>query len=244
MQTMSLGVVHWNGIALVKMSFSLATHVISSDAVLISFHLHFKNLRTRQFISSLPRVSWYVWKSLCPSIDIADCEQNQQLEPTQKETLEAVFERMTAAPSDWHKDLRHLYEGVAGAITLHHQAQSSRPNRASQLAPVLAADVARSILVKLEHELKPFQRERKPLLRGFLEEGVNRDEGKPLLSAQLFVCGLLDLLNELIAAFPTYEEVAGEGKALALLLIRKSDKRAFRYKAVSRFRFGYYYTYD
>lgn len=157
--------------------------------------------------------------------------QNQlggQLSPK----IDEVYTRITAAPSDWHKDIRSLYEGTATAISMHQQ---SRPGHPSRAAANLAAEVARSVMDKVEEELRAYKWNSNPLLQGMLRNRGNSTVSapRPALEAQLFVCGLLDLLNQLIATFPKSEETVSRGKALALRLIRRSEERVFRYKAVS-----------
>jgi hypothetical protein len=118
--------------------------------------------------------------------------------------------------------MRHLYEGTAGAISLHHQAQYSNIGRAPQYASNLAADIARSIVDKTELVLQA-------------SDGGNNDSAKeiPNLEARLLVSGLLDLLCQLVMAFPQSDEIVQDAKALALKLIQTSNKKEFRNKAVS-----------
>jgi hypothetical protein len=48
----------------------------------------------------------------------------------------------------------------------------------------------------------------------------------------MLICGLLDLLSQLVSTFPHIDEIVVNAEDLALRLIRRSDKRAFRYKSV------------
>lgn len=49
----------------------------------------------------------------------------------------------------------------------------------------------------------------------------------------MFICGMLDLLAQLVGAFPDYVEVVDDSVVLALEIIKRSHKQAFRSKAVS-----------
>lgn len=125
--------------------------------------------------------------------------------------------------------MRHLYEGTAGAISLQHQAQSKNPTRACQYAGILAADIARSIVERTEHELNALSSQ---------QNSATLSETKiagvlPSHEAHLMISGLLDLLNQLVAAFPASDEIVEGAKSLSMKIIQTSNRSAFRYKAVS-----------
>ncbi|KAF8537063.1 hypothetical protein BDD12DRAFT_888648 [Trichophaea hybrida] len=150
---------------------------------------------------------------------------NQLEDLPSKKTIDAVFARITASPSPWHKEMRHLYEETTGVISSHHQSKSSNPSDAG----TLAGDIARTIIEKLKEQLQAFDNIRYDVSNSASFEGS--DGILSIWDAQMFVCGLLDLLSQLVSAFPTSENIVENAKALALDLIRNSDKRAFRYKA-------------
>jgi hypothetical protein len=160
------------------------------------------------------------------------CKNQLEQQPSKK-TVSDIFARVTAAPSQWHKDMRHLYEGTVGAIFLHQQAESNHPTKASQYADILASDVSRTVVERLEIQLKAFDSQRRS--SGSPHSNRSDDSRSELLrwDSQMFVCGLLDLLSQLASTFPRSEIIVGDAKALALRLIRDSDQKAFRYKAVS-----------
>jgi hypothetical protein len=122
--------------------------------------------------------------------------------------------------------MRHLYEETTGVISSHHQSKSSNPNDAS----TLAGDIAQTIIEKLKRQLHFFDN-----IRHDVSNSIRFEDSGDILSiwdVQMFVCGLLDLLSQLVTAFPTSKNIVENSKAVALDLIRNSDKRAFRYKAV------------
>lgn len=139
--------------------------------------------------------------------------------------LDNMWAGIIAPPSEWHRDMQHLYEGTAGAISLHHQVQYSSIGRASQYASNLAAEIARSIVDKTEHALQAPD--------GGSGEDSDGAKEIPSLETKLLVCGLLDLLCQLVTTFPHSDEIVRDAKALALKLIRTSNKKEFRNKAVS-----------
>lgn len=119
--------------------------------------------------------------------------------------------------------MRHLYEGTAGAISLHHQALSKTPSRTSQYAGNLAAEVTRSIVDRAEQELEALSSNRsKPGPPGSF----------PTHEAHLLISGLLDLLSQLVTAFQSSEDIQKEAKSLSMNIIHTSDRPEFRYKAV------------
>ncbi|KAI5780820.1 hypothetical protein EDC01DRAFT_256485 [Geopyxis carbonaria] len=157
---------------------------------------------------------------------------NQIEDSPSRKTIDALFLRITASPSEWHADMRSLHEGTLGAISLQHQALFRDPPKGAQYASVLAADVARSVINRLDSELKPFLRNRQSLIsglvRGTIRLGTNR---VPSRDTQLFVCSMLDCLVQLVAAFPTKRNIVQDSKSLAHRLIGRSEIMAFRYKA-------------
>ncbi|CUS10604.1 unnamed protein product [Tuber aestivum] len=157
---------------------------------------------------------------------------NQLEGATTPTALDKIWARITAPPSGWHKDVRHLYEGTAGAISLHHQAQyGSDIGRASQYASILATEIAKSIVDKIELGLRAFV----PSGGSVSDDGrsIVRDEtgDLPSLETRLLVSGLLDLTGQLVMAFPECDEIVEGAKSLALKLILTSDKKEFRNKA-------------
>ncbi|PWW72792.1 hypothetical protein C7212DRAFT_223317 [Tuber magnatum] len=156
---------------------------------------------------------------------------NQLEGATTPTALDKIWARITAPPSGWHKDVRHLYEGTAGAISLHHQAQYSNIGRASQYASSLAIEIAKSIIDKIELGLRAFIPSEGSDSDG--EDGVARGETEdlPSLETRLLVSGLLDLTGQLVMAFPECDEIVEDAKSLALKLILTSDKKEFRNKA-------------
>lgn len=181
----------------------------------------------REAIHFLFAAGFIVSKHICPNacIRCAYTPENQLEDEPSKQTIEAVFARVTAAPSLWHRDMHHLYEGAVGAISLYHQSKSEPPPKGSQYASTLAVEVARSILDNLELQLQALDEPSLPA--GTPENQIDWD-----LNVDMYICGMLDLLSQLISAFPDSEDIARESKTLAIRLIRDSDKRAFRYKAV------------
>lgn len=119
--------------------------------------------------------------------------------------------------------MRHLYEGTAGAISLHHQALSKTPSQTSQYAGNLAAEVTRSIVDRAEQELEALSSNRSK-------------SGSPgsfsTHEAHLLISGLLDLLSQLVIAFRSSEDIQKEAKSLSMNIIHTSDRPEFRYKAV------------
>ncbi|KAG0635106.1 hypothetical protein HOY80DRAFT_475702 [Tuber brumale] len=156
---------------------------------------------------------------------------NQLEGATTPTALDKIWARITAPPSGWHKDMRHLYEGAAGAISLHHQAQYSNIGRASQYASSLAIEIAKSIVDKIELGLRALAPSEGS--DNDDEEGATRDETEdpPGLETRLLVSGLLDLTGQLVMAFPECDEIVGDAKSLALKLVLTSDKKEFRNKA-------------
>lgn len=124
--------------------------------------------------------------------------------------------------------MRHLYEGTAGAISLHHQALSKNPTRTSQYAGNLAVEVTRSIVDRAEQELEALSLQ---------EDSINGSEtktsGKSKHESHLLISGLLDLLSQLVAAFQSSEDIEREAKSLSMKIIYTSNRPEFRYKAVS-----------
>lgn len=152
---------------------------------------------------------------------------NQLDGETTPEDLDNIFARIKAPPSEWHKDMRHLYEGTAGAISLQHQAQSRNPTRACQYAGILAADISRSIVERAEQELLALTSQDE-----IISEPITAPAGVlPKHEAHLMISGLLDLLNQLVSAFPDSEEIVEQAKGLSMKIIQTSDRPAFRYKA-------------
>ncbi|RPB03604.1 hypothetical protein L873DRAFT_1669581 [Choiromyces venosus 120613-1] len=143
--------------------------------------------------------------------------------------LDKIWARITAPPSGWHKDMRHLYEGTAGAISLHHQAQYSNIGRAPQYASSLAIEIAKSIVDKIDLGLMALAPSDGSDSDD--EEGVGETEDLPGLETRLLVSGLLDLMGQLVMAFPECDEIVEDAKSLALKLIQTSDKKEFRNKA-------------
>lgn len=155
--------------------------------------------------------------------------KNQLDGETTPEALDKMFARIRAPSSEWHKDMRHLYEGTAGAISLHHQALSKSPSRISQYAGNLAAEVTRSIVDRAEQELEAL---------GSRQDLTKRSKSMtsksfPTHEAHLLISGLLDLLSQLVAAFQSSEDIQREAKSLSMNIIHTSDRPEFRYKAVS-----------
>lgn len=120
--------------------------------------------------------------------------------------------------------MRHLYEGTAGAISLHHQALSKTPSRTSRYAGNLASEVTRLIVDRAEQELEALSSNRS-------KSGVSGSF--PTHEAHLLISGLLDLLSQLVAAFRSLEDIQKEAKSLSMNIIHTSDRPEFRYKAVS-----------
>lgn len=125
--------------------------------------------------------------------------------------------------------MRHLYEGTAGAISLHHQALSKNPSRTSQYAGNLAVEVTRSIVDRTEQELEALSSR---------QDSTNRSKSKtsglfPTHETHLLISGLLDLLSQLVTAFQLLEDIQREAKSLSMNIIHTSDRPEFRYKAVS-----------
>lgn len=119
--------------------------------------------------------------------------------------------------------MRHLYEGTAGAISLHHQALSRNPSRTSQYAGNLAVEVTRSIIDRAEQELEALSSQ---------QDSPNESKSK-ISEAHLLISGLLDLLSQLVAAFQSSEDIQRGAKCLSMKIIHTSDRPEFRYKAVS-----------
>ena len=161
--------------------------------------------------------------------------KNQLEEKPSKKTIANVYARITAPPSQWHTDMRHLYEGTVTAIALQHQAKSSNPPMTAGFTVSLASDVMQSIVGKLEKELEDFGEHKHSSLSCLPQSHWRDSDVFPFRDGQMLICGLLDLLSQLVSTFPKDETVVAEPKALALRLIRHSDKRAFRYKAVRTF---------
>lgn len=129
--------------------------------------------------------------------------------------------------------MRHLYEGTAGAISLHHQAQYSNIGRASQYASSLAIEIAKSIVDKIELGLRAVASSERSDSDDEEDAVRGETEDLPSLETRLLVSGLLDLTGQLVMAFPECDEIVEDAKSLALKLIQTSDKKEFRNKAVS-----------
>jgi hypothetical protein len=159
--------------------------------------------------------------------------KNQLEQQPSKKTISDIFARVTAPPSRWHKDMRHLLEGTVAAIFLHQLAESDHPTEASQYADLLANEVSQTVLERLELQLETFESRRDssgaPHFSNW-SDGTRSELSRP--DSQMFICGLLDLLSQLVSTFPNSGVIVADSKALALKLIRDSDQRAFRYKAV------------
>ncbi|KAL7272547.1 SPS-sensor component ptr3 [Rhizina undulata] len=138
---------------------------------------------------------------------------NQLEDQTDRPTLEGLFSRITAPQSKWHKDMREVYEDAIGVICSHHLAQSRYATPASQFAKRLIDEIVNAIVEKVATFIY----------------------SRPIPDTQLQVCGLLDLINQLVAAFPQSDSVVGKARQVALELIRDSDKREYRYKAFEIF---------
>lgn len=149
-----------------------------------------------------------------------------------KQAISAIFARITAPPSPWHHEMKVLHQETARAISLHHLSKS-KPLVVD--TSIQVDEIARNVIAILKQQLGAFDRMRGLNVSsrdGYLE---GSDDGGPRLiwDTQMFICGLLDLLSQLVSAFPTHAGIVDSAKALALDLIRSSDNRAFRYKAVS-----------
>lgn len=142
-----------------------------------------------------------------------------------KQTISEIFARITALPSPRHHEMKFLHQETATAIALRHLSKS-KPLVVDTSIPV--DEISQNIIAILRQQLGAFD----DMMRdGYLEGSADA----PLLiwDAQMFICGLLDLLSQLASALPTRAGIVDGAKALALHLIRSSDNRAFRYKAVS-----------
>jgi hypothetical protein len=86
----------------------------------------------------------------------------------------------------------------------------------------MAAEIAKYVVDKTELVLRE------------LAQPGGSDDGRdlPSLETRLHVSGLLDLLSQLVMAFPKSEEVVRDVKKLALKLIQTANKKEFRNKAV------------
>lgn len=146
--------------------------------------------------------------------------------------IAAVFARVSAPPTHWFEDMRGLYESAVDAILLHHQERSSNLRQGPSLqAAIRASAVAQTIIERLELQLAAFDEN-----RGNDENNWGAADGSHIglskLDVQIFTCGLLDLLSQLVATFPGSEDIVLGARALALRLIRTSGEKAFRYKGV------------
>jgi LmbE family N-acetylglucosaminyl deacetylase len=96
----------------------------------------------------------------------ADKNKNQLEEKPSRRTIDAVYARLTAPPSQWHQDMRNLYEATVAAVSLEHQAKWKKISKDSQRASSMAIEVARSIIDKLEQRLSVFERHKESLMNG------------------------------------------------------------------------------
>lgn len=135
--------------------------------------------------------------------------------------------------------MRHLYEGTAGAISLHHQALSKNPTRTSQYAGNLAVEVTRSIVDRAEQELEALG-----LQEDLIGEEIKASGTLLKHEAHLLISGLLDLLSQLVTAFQSSEDIQKEAKSLSMKIIHTSDTPEFRYKAVRYPRRFCFYSYQ
>ncbi|KAI5854379.1 hypothetical protein BZA05DRAFT_335629 [Tricharina praecox] len=155
---------------------------------------------------------------------------NQLEAQPSKQMIAAVFARVSAPPTHWFEDMRGLYESAVDAILLHHQERSSNLRQGPSLqAAIRASAVAQTIIERLELQLAAFDEN-----RGNDENNWGAADGSHIglskLDVQIFTCGLLDLLSQLVATFPGSEDIVLGARALALRLIRTSGEKAFRYK--------------
>jgi len=146
--------------------------------------------------------------------------------------IATVFARVSAPPTHWLGDMRGLYESTIDCILLHHQERSRNLRQGpSPQAAIRASKVARTIVERLELQLAAFDGS-----RGGDDKNWGAADGSYIglskLDVQIFTCGLLDLLSQLVATFPKSEKIVTGARSLALRLIRTSDETAFRYKGV------------
>lgn len=87
------------------------------------------------------------------------------------------------------------------------------------------------MIKRLEEELQGFPHNA-PREDALLEDGGESPEAPPRES-HMFICGMLDLVAQLVSAFPDYVDVVDDSVELAMEIIRRSHKQAFRSKAVS-----------
>lgn len=121
------------------------------------------------------------------------------------------------------------------AISLRHQSLYKTPTQASQFAHALAEEIGKSLMLKLENEVR--------MLEDDLETHAvtikslpKTDEPVMSRDTQMFICGLLDLLNQLVGAFPMSKGIVEQAKSIAFYLLRNSNTKSFRYKAVLSYR--------
>lgn len=139
---------------------------------------------------------------------------------TSLKQLEKIYERMTVPPSDWHEDVHLLSETVRHTINLEYQSKSARND---MLPPAhsgpLPGNIPRIIIERIQKELST--------------TGLAAADGEPFTSreTQLFITALLDLLVQLVTAFPSCEEAIETSEQLALSIITTSKNRELRLKA-------------
>ena len=140
---------------------------------------------------------------------------------TSLKRLEEIYERMTDPPSHWHEDVQLLTETVSHTINLGYQSKSARND---MLPPAhsghLPGNIPRIIIERIQRELDTI--------------GLAIVDGEPFTSreTQLFITALLDLLVQLVTAFPSCEEAIRTSEQLALSIITNSKNRELRLKAV------------
>ena len=140
---------------------------------------------------------------------------------TSLKQLEEIYERMTVPPSDWHEDVHLLSETVLHTINLEYQSKSARND---MLPPAhsgsLPGNIPRIIIERIQRELNT--------------TGLATADGESFISreTQLFITALLDLLVQLVAAFPSCEGAIETSEQLALSIITTSKNSELRLKAV------------
>lgn len=124
-----------------------------------------------------------------------------------------------------------MYECSVGSIGWQHQSKFTSPTKFAQFARPWALDIKTTLVDRLERELQGFPHNA-PREDAPLEDGTVPPESPPR-EGHMFICGMLDLLAQLVGAFPDYDKVVDDSVELAMEIIKRSHKQAFRSKAVS-----------
>lgn len=153
--------------------------------------------------------------------------------------MEQIFIRISTPPSAWHKDMRDLVDGVSDAISLQYQSQAQVESKAAEYrletAEYLAAEVTSSIIGITKDQLTDYGPESDLEFFEMMNDGkisCPASESLPGRESAMTVYGLLDLLVQLVAAFPNSDNVVYDTKELALRIIRTSNQPELRFKAV------------